>query len=190
MGANIDYAIVISGRFMELKNKMSRRDAIIETMNFAFPTIVTSGSMMALAGILIGQMSSDGAICGIGQCLGRGTIISLITVMFVLPQILLVGEKIIERTSFAVSMPLKMEKTTGLMRVDGMVQGQINGTIVGELHGFVRGEANLIVNMGKVEKVTEEEAKSIMPPNLAIPEFNQEGGGEHESEKADENSEN
>lgn len=190
MGANIDYAIVISGRFMELKNKMSRRDAIIETMNFAFPTIVTSGSMMALAGILIGQMSSDGAICGIGQCLGRGTIISLITVMFVLPQILLVGEKIIERTSFAVSMPLKMEKTTGLMRVDGMVQGQINGTIVGELHGFVRGEANLIVNMGKVEKVTEEEAKSSMPPNLAIPEFNQEGGGEHEREKADENSEN
>ena len=190
MGANIDYAIVISGRFMELKNKMSRRDAIIETMNFAFPTIVTSGSMMALAGILIGQMSSDGAICGIGQCLGRGTIISLITVMFVLPQILLVGEKIIEKTSFAVSMPLKMEKTTGLMRVDGMVQGQINGTIVGELHGFVRGEANLIVNMGKVEKVTEEEVKSSMPPNLAIPEFNQGGGGEHESEKADENSEN
>lgn len=190
MGANIDYAIVISGRFMELKNKMSRRDAIIETMNFAFPTIVTSGSMMALAGILIGQMSSDGAICGIGQCLGRGTIISLITVMFVLPQILLVGEKIIEKTSFAVSMPLKMEKTTGLMRVDGMVQGQINGTIVGELRGFVRGEANLIVNMGKVEKVTEEEAQRNMPPNLAIPEFKQEGGGEHESEKADENSEN
>lgn len=182
MGANIDYAIVISGRFMELKNKMSRRDAIIETMNFAFPTIVTSGSMMALAGILIGQMSSDGAICGIGQCLGRGTIISLITVMFVLPQILLVGEKIIEKTSFAVSMPLKMEKTTGLMRVDGMVQGQINGTIVGELRGFVRGEANLIVNMGKVEKVTEEEAQRNMPPNLAIPEFKQEGGGEHESE--------
>ena len=182
MGANIDYAIVISGRFMELKNKMSRRDAIIETMNFAFPTIVTSGSMMALAGILIGQMSSDGAICGIGQCLGRGTIISLITVMFVLPQILLVGEKIIEKTSFAVTMPLKMEKTTGLMRVDGMVQGQINGTIVGELRGFVRGEANLIVNMGKVEKVTEEEAQRNMPPNFAIPEFKQEGGGEHESE--------
>ena len=70
MGANIDYAIVISGRFMELKDKMPKKDAIIETMNFAFPTIVTSGSMLALAGIFIGQMSSDGAICGIGQCLG------------------------------------------------------------------------------------------------------------------------
>lgn len=151
MGANIDYAIVISGRFMELKDKMSKKDAIIETMNFAFPTIVTSGSMLALAGILIGQMSSDGAICGIGQCLGRGTILSILIVMFVLPQILLLGEKIIDKTSFAVSIPLKLEKTSGLMRVDGLVQGQINGMVVGEMHGFVRGDANLLVNMGKME---------------------------------------
>lgn len=152
MGANIDYAIVISGRFMELKDKMPKRDAIIETMNFAFPTIVTSGSMLALAGIFIGKMSSDGAICGIGQCLGRGTILSIIIVMFVLPQILLLGEKIIDKTSFAVSIPLKLERTSGLMRVDGIVQGQINGTIIGEVHGFVRGDASLFVNMGKLEQ--------------------------------------
>lgn len=151
MGANIDYAIVISGRFMELKDKMSKKEAIIETMNFAFPTIVTSGSMLALAGILIGQMSSDGAICGIGQCLGRGTIMSILIVMFVLPQILLLGEKVIEKTSFAVSIPLKFEKNSGLMRVDGLVQGQINGSVIGEMHGFIRGDASLFVNMGKVE---------------------------------------
>jgi hypothetical protein len=152
MGANIDYAIVISGRFMELKNKMSKKDAIIETMNFAFPTIITSGTMLSLAGILIGQLSSNAAVCGIGQCLGRGTIMSIITVMFVLPQILLLGEKIIDKTSFAVSMPLKLERNYGLMRVDGVVQGQINGTVMGEFHGLVRGEANIFVNMGKIEK--------------------------------------
>lgn len=151
MGANIDYAIVISGRFMELKDKMSKKDAIIETMNFAFPTIVTSGTMLALAGIFIGQMSSDGAVCGIGQCLGRGTILSIFTVMFVLPQILLLGEKIIDKTSFAVSMPLKLERSSGLMRVDGIIQGQVNGTMIGEFHGLLRGEANMIVNMGKME---------------------------------------
>lgn len=156
MGANIDYAIVISGRFMELKNKMSKKEAIIETMNFAFPTIVTSGSMLALAGILIGRMSSDGAICGIGQCLGRGTIMSILVVMFVLPQILLLGEKIIEKTSFAVSIPLKLEKNSGLMRVDGLVQGQINGTVIGEMHGFIRGDASLFVNMGKMEPLEDD----------------------------------
>lgn len=156
MGANIDYAIVISSRFMELKDKMSKWDAIIETMNFAFPTIVTSGTMLALAGILIGKMSSDGAICGIGQCLGRGTIISIIIVMFVLPQILLLGEHIIDKTSFAVSIPIKLDHNMGLMRVDGIVQGQINGTVIGEMHGFIRGEASLFVNMGKLEQQKDE----------------------------------
>jgi predicted RND superfamily exporter protein len=152
MGANIDYAIVISGRFMELKDKMSKKEAIIETMNFAFPTIITSGTMLSLAGILIGQLSSNAAVCGIGQCLGRGTILSIITVMFVLPQILLLGEKVIDKTSFAVSMPLKLERNAGLMRVDGVVQGTINGAVMGEFHGLVRGEANIFVNMGKIEK--------------------------------------
>lgn len=159
MGANIDYAIVISGRYMELKDKMSKEQAIIETMNFAFPTIVTSGTMLAIAGILIGQMSSDGAICGIGQCLGRGTIISIIIVMFALPQILLLGEKVIEKTSFAVSIPIKMEKTTGLIRVDGIVSGQIEGNIVGEMHGFIRGNANLLVSTGNVEQQQDDGGK-------------------------------
>lgn len=160
MGANIDYAIVISGRFMELKDKMSKKDAIIETMNFAFPTIITSGTMLALAGIFIGQMSSDGAVCGIGQCLGRGTILSIIIVMFVLPQILLLGEKVIDKTSFAVSIPLKLERNSGLMRIDGIIQGQINGTVTGEFHGLVRGDANLFVNMGKLEK-KEDDAEEL-----------------------------
>lgn len=159
MGANIDYAIVISGRYMELKDKMSKEQAIIETMNFAFPTIVTSGTMLAIAGILIGQMSSDGAICGIGQCLGRGTIISIIIVMFALPQILLLGEKVIEKTSFAVSIPIKMEKTTGLIRVDGIVSGQVDGNIVGEMHGFIRGNANLLVSTGNVEQQQDDGGK-------------------------------
>ena len=157
MGANIDYAIVISGRYMELKDKMSKKDAIIETMNFAFPTIITSGSMMVLAGVLIGQMSSDGAICGIGQCLGRGTIISILLVMFVLPQILLLGEKVIDHTSFKVSVPVKMEKTSGLVRVDGYVQGQINGIVSCEIHGVIRGDVNALVKIGKIEQLDGQE---------------------------------
>ena len=170
MGANIDYAIVISGRFMELKEKMSKKDAIIDTMNFAFPTIITSGSMMALAGILIGKMSSDAAICGIGDCLGRGTIISIIIVMFILPQILLLGEKVIDKTSFTVSMPVKSANTSGLIRVDGRVQGQINGYVLGEVHGIIRGDANLSLRTGIIEPISETELNSIEEVEVASDE--------------------
>lgn len=161
MGANIDYAIVISGRFMENRQTMNKKDAVVETLNFAFPTILTSGSMMVLAGYFIGRLSSDAAICGIGQALCRGTIISIIMVMFVLPQILLVGEKIIEKTSFKVSVPFKLNRNSGLMRVDGIVQGQINGFVVGEVHAVVKGDVNAVVSMGKITQASEEDLEEI-----------------------------
>lgn len=153
MGANIDYAIVISGRFMELKDTMPKKQAIIETMNFSFPTIITSGSMMAMAGILIGQMTSNAAIVGIGQSLGRGTIISIFLVMFMLPQILLLGEKVIDKTSFSVPKKVKRRNHHGRVRVDGLVRGEINGEISGIVHALVDGEVNLTVISGDTVEV-------------------------------------
>ncbi len=64
MGANIDYAIVISSRYMELKKTMPIREAMVETLNLAFPTIITSGAMLASAGIVIGFMTSNETIFG------------------------------------------------------------------------------------------------------------------------------
>ena len=130
MGANIDYAIVISSRFMDIKDEMPKKQAIIETMNFAFPTIITSGTMLAMAGILIGNMTSDGAIVGIGQCLGRGTIISIIIVMFILPQILLLGEKVIDRTKFTVSVPVSLKRQDDVVRIDGWFKGKMFSVVI------------------------------------------------------------
>lgn len=149
MGANIDYAIVISSRYMELKDKMAKRDAIVETLNFAFPTIITSGSMMALASVLIGNLTSEAAIAGIGQSLGRGTIISIIIVMFVLPQLLLLGEKLIDRTSFAISTPLKRSVVKGTTRIDGFVSGEISGRVYGMVNAVVDGDVNVNLIYGK-----------------------------------------
>lgn len=100
MGANIDYAIVITNRYLDLRQKMPKTDAIKESLELAFPTIFTSGSILAAAGTAIGILSSDGAISGIGVCLGRGTLLSIFLVMCILPQLLLLGDFIIEKTSF------------------------------------------------------------------------------------------
>lgn len=106
MGANIDYAIVIASRYQEIKNTMGRKQAMIETLNFAFPTVLTSGTILMVSGLLIGQMTSEAAIAGIGQSLGRGTILSMLLVLFVLPQILLIGGGIVDKTSFAMPRPI------------------------------------------------------------------------------------
>lgn len=81
MGANIDYAIVITNRYTVLKREMPIKEAMMLALNQAFPTIVTSGTMLASAGVLIGRLSSDPTISSIGTCLGRGTLISILLVM-------------------------------------------------------------------------------------------------------------
>jgi len=152
MGANIDYAIVIASRYMELKGQMDHKQAIIETMDFAFPTIITSGSILAVAGILIGQMTSEAAIVGIGQSLGRGTIISIILVMFILPQILLLGGTVVEKTSFSVQHGLRRHSAAGRVRVDGLVRGTVNGVVSGTMHALVEGEVDLNLISGAVQE--------------------------------------
>ena len=150
MGANIDYAIVIASRYQELKTKMDHRTAIVETMNFAFPTIITSGAIMSISGFLIGSMTSEPVIAGIGESLGRGTVISIILVMFVLPQILLIGSGVIDRTSFSVpSVSVGEHRTaSGRVLINGMVHGHIDGTVRGMLRGTVEGNVDLNVISG------------------------------------------
>jgi len=99
MGANIDYAIVISSRYNDLRNSgLEREAAIVETMNLEFPTVITSGTIMSVAGLLIGTNVSDAAVSGIGLFLGRGTIITLIIANFALPQILIFSDDIVRKT--------------------------------------------------------------------------------------------
>jgi predicted RND superfamily exporter protein len=156
MGANIDYAIVIASRYTELRESMVRREAIINTMNLSFPTIITSGTMMAVAGTLIGKMTSDCAIYGIGKCLGRGTIISIFITMFVLPQILLVGDKVIELTAFVMNMPIQNRQSTGVMRIDGAVRGHIDGNVVGTMHAVVRGNISAFIDNNNITVMDED----------------------------------
>ena len=62
MGANIDYAIVITNRYTDLRRKMNKFDAIKQSLNLAFPTKFTSCSIMASAGFAICLLSSDPTI--------------------------------------------------------------------------------------------------------------------------------
>lgn len=157
MGANIDYAIVIANRYTELRKEMGRKQSIIDTMNQSFPTIITSGTMLAVAGILIGKMTSDVAIYGIGKCLGRGTLISIFITMFVLPQILLVGDTIIEKTAFVMNMPIRTKNAAGLIKVDGLIRGKVDGTVTGTMNAIIRGNVSAYVEAGDVTELTKEE---------------------------------
>ena len=147
MGANIDYAIVISSHYLELKAHMPHKQAIVQALNAAFPTIFTSGTIMASAGLLIGNMSAQPVISIMGICLGRGTVISIVLVLFVLPAFLVLGDSIINRTSFKIKgIEPKTKTVTGTVRVHGHVRGYINGVVDADIQGTIHGQVNAAVS--------------------------------------------
>lgn len=174
MGANIDYAIVISSHYSDLKKEMRPKEAIITALNEAFPTIFTSGTILAVAGALIGVMTTNPVIAAIGTCLGRGTVISIVLVMAVLPQILLIGDTIVERTSFDVKVPVDLSRVnrtaSGNMRVSGRVRGYVNGVIDAEIKGTLNGTLNASVTSGTTIEPTK--------PDFYLPESKEQAAAE------------
>ena len=72
---------------------------MITALNLAFPTIITSGTMLISAGLLIGARVSSGAVAGMGRFVGVGSLITVFLVLFVLPQLLLLGDTFVRRTA-------------------------------------------------------------------------------------------
>ena len=112
--------------------------------------------MLASAGVLIGRLSSDPTISSIGTCLGRGTVISIFLVMGVLPQILLLGDTIIERTYFTLKRPAHVQAVSGRMRINGHVRGYVSGMVDAELNGVLHGSVNAAVETGAIEQLAED----------------------------------
>ena len=157
MGANIDYAIVISSHYQEKKAYMPHKEAIVHAVNSAFPTVFTSGTMMASAGLLIGNMSAQPVIAILGVCIGRGTIISMLLVLTVLPSILVLGDSIINRTSFKLKKitPPSLN-TSGVMYVNGRIKGSVTGVLDGKFTGVIRGDIDAAVSTETEMKKLEE----------------------------------
>ena len=147
MGANIDYAIVISSHYQEKRTVMGKKDAIIQALNAAFPTVFTSGSIMAAAGLLIGNLSAQPVVSIMGTCLGRGTIISILLVLGVLPAFLVLGDTLIDRTRFHISMP-QTPKTvsSGSMRLSGHVRGYVSGMVDADFNGTLHGDVDASIS--------------------------------------------
>ncbi len=171
MGATIDYAIVITSRYMELKTYMPIKKAIVETLNQAFPTIVTSGSMLVAAGFIISNVSSNAVVAAIGLALGRGTLTSIALVLLALPQTLLIGDIIIEKTAFTLKREtIKPLPTGGRIRMTGHIKGYVNGVIDGEFSGVIDGEMGAVVRAkDNVEQLREYEVETgEEQPRLAV----------------------
>lgn len=99
LGATVDYAILMTDRYMEFRRTMTKKEAIPKTISSVAVSILTSGSVLTVVGLLLGKMTSHGLLAQLGMFIGIGAIFSLAIVFFVLPGLLYIFDGIIRKTT-------------------------------------------------------------------------------------------
>ena len=98
LGATVDYAILMTDRYKENRQSMAKKEAVKHTISDVTVSILTSGSVLTVCGLLLGYMSTNQLLAQLGIFIGRGAIFSLAIVLFVLPGLLYIFDKLITRT--------------------------------------------------------------------------------------------
>lgn len=88
LGATVDYAILLTNRYRENRAFLPKAEALEVTVSGTAISILTSGSVLAVVGLLMGYLSSNRLLAQLGLLLGRGALFSLAIVLFVLPGLL------------------------------------------------------------------------------------------------------
>ncbi len=96
LGATIDYAILMSTKYIEERQSGSDKNKAMEdTLKFTIPSIITSALCFFAATASVGFYTKIDMIGSICTLLARGSIISMVSVIFILPTLLMLFDKII-----------------------------------------------------------------------------------------------
>ena len=96
LGATIDYAILMSTTYIEKRQKSAdKKKCMEETLQFTIPSIITSALCFFAATSSVGFYTKIDMIGSICNLLARGSLISMASVIFILPTLLMMFDKII-----------------------------------------------------------------------------------------------
>lgn len=95
MGATIDYAILFTNYYRELRKDDSIRISLKETYNKSIHTILTSSLIMIIITGVLGFIFKDPAIGEICHIIAIGVTIAVLLILFVLPSIIVLFDKYI-----------------------------------------------------------------------------------------------
>lgn len=98
LGATVDYAILFTDRYREMRQTYTKEEAIVQTVAAVAVSILTSAIVMTVVGFLLGMISTHGLLSQLGYFLGKGALLSLAIVLLVLPGLLYLFDKLIVKS--------------------------------------------------------------------------------------------
>lgn len=99
LGATVDYAILLSNHYLIDRKSLSKKEAMLKTLSDNLVAILVSAGILAAAGFTLAATSGNPIVSELGALLGRGTVLSFIMVVCVLPSLLIIFDKVIEKTT-------------------------------------------------------------------------------------------
>jgi len=93
LGATIDYAILMTSRYIERRRSYTPKESMILAVDDAGGSILTSGIVLTVTGYVIYATSSVKTVSEIGELIGRGTLFSVIMVFTLLPAVLVTFDR-------------------------------------------------------------------------------------------------
>jgi len=99
MGGTVDYGILLTSRYLEFRKAFSPAEAMKEAIQKSTLSILTSSIILASAGFAEGILSAIPAVSGIGFLIGRGALLSGVMILFALPSLLLILDRLIMKTT-------------------------------------------------------------------------------------------
>lgn len=97
MGATIDYAILFTSYYREKRKIFDVKEALTEAYNDSIHTILTSGLIIILLIGLVGYAFSNPTVGQICQTISKGALCATLLIVFILPGILVVFDKLVCR---------------------------------------------------------------------------------------------
>jgi len=99
LGSTVDYAILLTDRYMLARKEYTKKDAIKKALGENISAIIISAAILSSAGFILMLTTTNSIIAQLGMLLGRGTLLSLVTVSCVLPALLTVFDSAISKTT-------------------------------------------------------------------------------------------
>ncbi|HZW49185.1 MAG TPA: MMPL family transporter [Bacillota bacterium] len=100
LGATVDYAILLTVRYLGNRKDLPKKEAMEKTIGDNLTAILVSATVLATTGFTLALTSSNPIVSELGALLGRGTLLSFLMVVCALPALLVLFDKLIEKTTW------------------------------------------------------------------------------------------
>ena len=99
LGSTVDYAILTTTRYKELRLRCGKQEAISRALGYAMPSVLVSALSFFAATFGVGLYSDVDLISSMCNLLARGALVSMCSVLLVLPALLMLLDGVIRSTS-------------------------------------------------------------------------------------------